>query len=140
MALEEVGFSRVIEAGLGRGNQEYLAFQIHTFPAKRPARRCWGRDEKVSDPDVSINQPAYQALAAEGIDQCGLTMVAGRTVGAPFVGAATAAIVVAELLRMVMGEHRYKVIDGNLRSLAYWQVVMNDLLAEPFNPGYTGAK
>ena len=30
--LEDVGFSRVIEAGLGAGTQEYLAFQVHTFP------------------------------------------------------------------------------------------------------------
>ena len=30
--LEDVGFGRVIEAGLGAGTQEYLAFQVHTFP------------------------------------------------------------------------------------------------------------
>jgi hypothetical protein len=32
-------------------------------------------------------KPAYQALEATGADQCGLTKLAGRTVGAPFVGA-----------------------------------------------------
>lgn len=139
-ALEDVGFSRVIEVGLGQGPNEYLAFQVHTFPAQRSARTRWGGTEQPSEPDILVSQPAYQALAAEGVDQCGLTMLAGRTVGAPFVGATTAAIAIAELLRMVIGEHRYEVIDGTLHSLTHRQAIVSDAGFPPFNPGFTRVK
>jgi hypothetical protein len=40
-AVEDVGFGRVIEAGLGRGPQDFLGIDLHTFPASRPAREVW---------------------------------------------------------------------------------------------------
>ncbi len=138
-ALEDVGFSQIIEAGLGLGTEEYLAFQVHCFPATRPAHARWGTSSLDRKVDSVINQPAYQSLAAGGLDQCGLTMLAGRSVGAAFVGAATSALVVAELLRMCMGEQRYEVIDGTLRSLDYCNSVVSELLDSPFNPGLTRA-
>ncbi|MCL4239724.1 MAG: thiamine biosynthesis protein ThiF [Dehalococcoidia bacterium] len=137
-ALEDVGFERVIEAGLGTGTQEYLAFQVHTFPATRSARSLWGRGGSAVSAESLVERPAYRALAVEGLDECGLTTLAGRTVGAPFVGAATAAIVVAELLRMVLGEQRYEVIDATLRALEHRQAVRVGAEA-PFNPGWTEA-
>ncbi len=136
-ALEEVGFRRVIEAGLGRGTEEYLAFQVHTFPAGRSARDRWGGFTEGGAAETTHHLPAYQSLAAAGLDQCGLTTLAGRSVGASFVGAATATIVIAELLRTVMGEHRYEVIDGTLRSLKYRQAIRYQGPDDPFNPGYT---
>ena len=45
--LEEVGFGRVIEAGLGAGAREYLAFQVHSFPARRP-RNVAGEQAHIS--------------------------------------------------------------------------------------------
>src|SRR4051794_5221336 len=106
----------IIEAGLGAGTQEYLAFQVHTFPSSRPARTLWGAGDSTTATTELINQPAYKALAEAGVDECGLTTLAGRTVGAPFVGAATTALVLAELLRMTMGAHNYEIIDGSLRA------------------------
>lgn len=136
-ALEDVGFRRVIEAGLGRGTEEYQAFQVHTFPARRSARDRWGGVTERGVAETTLYLPAYQSLAVAGLDQCGLTTLAGRSVGASFVGAATATIVIAELLRMLMGEHRYEVIDGSLRSLKYRQAIRYEGLDDPFNPGYT---
>jgi hypothetical protein len=40
-AVEDVGFGRVIEAGLGGGPQDFLGIDLHTFPASRPAREVW---------------------------------------------------------------------------------------------------
>jgi len=136
-ALEDVGFRRVIEAGLGRGTEEYRAFQVHTFPARRSARDRWGGVTEGGVAETTLYLPAYQSLAVAGLDQCGLTTLAGRSVGASFVGAATATIVIAELLRILMGEHRYEVIDGSLRSLKYQQAIRYEGLDDPFNPGYT---
>ena len=136
--LEDVEFERVIEAGLGAGTQEYLAFQTHTFPAGRSAKHRWGTQGHQPDADTVADKPAYRALAQHGLDDCGITTLAGRTVGASFVGAVTAAVVIAELIRMGLGGPRYEVVDGSLRSLELRQAVM---CAEgsPFNPGTTAA-
>src|SRR5258708_9234890 len=106
-ALEDVGFRRIIEAGLGRGTEEYLAFQVHTFPARRSARDRWGGVTERGTAEAMLRLPAYQALATAGLDQCGLTTLAGHSVGASFVDAGTATIVISELLPTLMGEHRY---------------------------------
>ena len=136
--LEDVGFGRVIEAGLGAGTQEYLAFQMHTFPACRTARSRWGADVHHSNGNTIADNPAYRTLAQDGLDECGIITLAGRTVGASFVGAVTAAVVVAELMRMAVGEPRYEVVDGSLRSLELRQAVLGADEA-PFNPGTTFA-
>lgn len=137
-ALEDVGFGRVIEAGLGKGEQEYLAFQVHTFPGPQKARERWGGAEQPAAASVD-RKPAYEALAREGLDDCGLTTLAGRSVGACFVGAATSALIIAELLRMVHGGPAYGIVDGTLRSIERREVVGNDEWLEPFNPGVTEA-
>ncbi len=134
-ALEYPGFGRVIEAGLGRGTREYLDFQMHTFPAEKSARERWGGAVSEEFADDLLERPAYKVLASEGLDECGLTTLAGRTVGAPFVGAVVSAIVVAELLRMVLGERQYEAVDGTLRSLDEPYAVPKGDTAEPFNPG-----
>ena len=136
--LEDVGFDRVIEAGLGAGTHEYLAFQVHTFPARQPAKRRWGTGAYPANVDTVAYNPAYRALAHEGLDECGITTLAGRTVGASFVGAVTAAMVIAELIRMGLGGNRYELLDGSLRSLALRQAVRCTNTA-PFNPGTTSS-
>jgi hypothetical protein len=138
-ALEEVGFAQVVEAGLGLGTEEYLAFQMHCFPAGKAARDRWSGSSLPRQVDSITNQVAYQHLAANGFDQCGLTSLAGRSVGASFVGTATSALVVAELLRMCMGDQRYEVIDGSLRSLCNRQAIASKILTRPFNPGLAQA-
>ena len=136
--LEDVGFDRVIEAGLGAGTREYLAFQLHTFPARRAARFRWGTNTHQLNEDTVADKPAYRAMAHDGLDECGITTLAGRTVGASFVGAVTSTLVVAELIRMAIGVHRYEIVDGSLRSLKLRKAVLADK-CPPFNPGTTAA-
>ena len=137
-ALEDTGFKRVIEAGLGNGQEEYLAFQVHGFPGPQLARVRWSgtADNEASAQDL---MPAYQNLVASGMDECGVTTLAGRTVGAPFVGLATSALVVSELIRMVMGEHTYTLLDGGLRDLGYRSSAARGEIHDPFNPGSAAA-
>jgi len=135
-ALEDAGFARVIEAGLGYGIRDYLGFRTHVFPAPRRARDIWRTEESTEE--ILTDLPAYRALTASGADQCGLTQLAGRTVGAPFVGAVAAAVVIGELLRTVNGGHSYELIDGHLRNLDH-RTVLQATETGPFNPGSTGA-
>ena len=136
--LEDVGFPRIVEAGLGAGPQEYLSFQIHTFPASREAKKLWSSERQTSTSETLLGLPAYRALADAGADECGLTTLAGRTVGASFVGTVTATLVIAEVLRMMLEAHSYEVIDGSLRSLEHRQALAREPHA-PFNPGATPA-
>ncbi len=135
-ALEDVGFTKVIEAGLGSGTEDFLGFRTHVFPGGREAKEVWEPVEK--ERVVRTDRPAYEKLAASGLDQCGLTQLAGRTVGAPFVGAIAAAVVVGEALRVVNGAHGYDLIDGHMRNLKQLAVV-DAVDGIPVNPGSTAA-
>jgi hypothetical protein len=137
--LEDVGFERVVEAGLGAGPTEYLAFQTHTFPARKSARERWRGAARRESPAALLELPAYGALRAEGLDECGLVQLAERTVGAPFVGAVASALVVAELVRMAAGAHRYELVDGTLRSPEDLTAVAAEGTS-PYNPGTAAAK
>ena len=133
-ALEDVGFVKMIEAGLGGGPDDFLGFRTHVFPGGRKAKDVWKPVE--SNRVVRTDRPAYEKLAASGLDQCGLTQLAGRTVGAPFVGAIAAAIVIGEAIRVVNGAHGYDLIDGHLRDLKQLTVV-DAVDGAPVNPGST---
>lgn len=145
-AVENVGFERIIEAGLGKGTEEYLCFRMHTFPASKSAQAYWmqkssntNAKNQATNEDNSenlIHQPAYQELYEKGFDRCGLTELAGRSVGAPFVGAVASSLVIAETLRMVNGGDSIEVIDGDLRCLPIVNaVVPNQAKLKAFNPG-----
>ena len=136
-ALEDVGFAKVIEAGLGGGTDDFLGFRTHVFPGGRRAKELWKPVE--ANRVARTDRPAYEKLAGSGLDQCGLTQLAGRTVGAPFVGAIVAAIVIGEALRVVNGAHGYDLIDGHLRDLKHLTVVQA-VDAVPVNPGATGIR
>ncbi|HEX5435580.1 MAG TPA: hypothetical protein VFW98_00365 [Gemmatimonadaceae bacterium] len=140
--LEDVGFARVIEAGLGKGTREYLAFQIHTFPSSgRSAKARWsGMHEATFLERTMLAQPAYRSLATQGLDDCGITTLAGRSVGASFVGAATSALVIAEALRITLAERTYTVIDATLRAPDRRRAIVNEVAVDPFNPGITRAE
>lgn len=135
-ALEDVGFGRIIEAGLGGGTSDFLGFRTHIFPGGRKAQDIWRGD--AAGGAIRLDMPAYKSLAASGADRCGLAQLAGRTVGASFVGAIAGAAVVAELLRLVNGAHAYDLIDGHLKDLDHRTVVPAENPV-PFNPGATEA-
>ena len=130
-AIEDVGFERIIEAGLGKGPQDFLGIDLHTFPAARGASTIW---QNTAAGEAEISQPAYRRLLAERGDQCGTVRLAGRSIGAPFVGAVAAALVVAEFMRLAMGERRYEVISCHLRDLGN-RTVIQGAAWTPYNPG-----
>lgn len=107
-ALEDAGFDLVVEAGLGAGPDGFRGISLHTFPGERAARDIWSG---AAAPAVATaHMPAYAALAADGMDECGLAILASRTVGVPFVGLMAAAMVIGELLRRLHGGQGYELI------------------------------
>lgn len=112
-ALEDAGFDYVIEAGLG-GGSDFLAIRLHGFPQIRRARDIWSMVPQ-GEADL-LDMPAYRRLLADGADKCGLAQLAGRTVGAPFVGAIAGAMAIAELVRLANGWSTSAIADFHLRS------------------------
>jgi hypothetical protein len=132
-ALEKAGFDLVIEAGLGAGPHAFRSIAMHSFPASRSAEQIWSRDVGQADDNLE-NMPAYQALKHEGLDSCGLTQLASRTVGVPFVGLIAATLVIAELLRRLHRGNGLELASGSVAALEDFETVV--LPAQPYGGGY----
>lgn len=133
-ALDKAGFSFVIESGLGRGHRDFRSIRLHTLPGPRAAERLWSAG--------TIDRPApdgaaYRQLLDDGVlDQCGVTLLAGKAVGAPFVGSVAATLVLAELLRQLHGGVLHHVIDLDLECIEHRSVVSRYQDFWNLNPGY----
>jgi hypothetical protein len=135
--LDRAGFDFVAEAGLGRGHADFRSMLIHTLPGAVPAAKLW---ETVDAADGSADAAAYRKLLEEGsLDRCGVALLAGKAVGAPFVGAVAATIVIAEVLRLLHGAPVNRLIDLNLINPDHRRIApqTNDFSA--LNPGFVDA-
>jgi hypothetical protein len=133
-ALEHAGFPLVIEAGLGQGHRDFRRMRLHTLPGSRPADVLWRK--QVEREDVTTS-PAYRDLLAKGaLDRCGVTLLAGKAVGAPFVGAIAATLAVSEVLRILHGQAPDELIDLDLQSVEHRAVVQQARDFSAFNPGF----
>ena len=116
-ALEDAGFDLVVEAGLGAGTHGFRNFSLHCFPGPKPASAIWGGTAaSATAPDVSA-MPAYEAMKEEGVDRCGLTQIASRTIGVPFVGLTASILAIGELLRRLHGGGAMELVSGSLMVL-----------------------
>ena len=133
-ALDQVGFHFVVEAGLGRGHRDFRAIRLHTLPASRPASQIW-RSAQVDD--QVEDRPAYKGMLASGaLDRCGVTLLAGKAVGAPFVGAVAATLALSEVLRLLHGGAVHELIDLDLKAPEYRSMVLTQHDFSTLNPGY----
>lgn len=138
-ALGQAGFEFVVEAGLGRGHQDFRSLLIHTLPGETPAAALWKEEAGASQsaPDAA----AYRKMLEEGsLDRCGVTLLAGKAVGAPFVGAVAATLVLSEVLRLLHGGDLHRLVDMNLIDLAYFRSLPQLRDFSSFNPGFVVAK
>lgn len=134
-ALDAAGFDFVAEAGLGRGPGDFRTMLIHTLPGSITSKKMWqSADEVVA---ATKDMPAYQnMLKAGSLDDCGVTLLAGKAVGAPFVGAAAATIVLAEVLRLLHGGAINRLVDLNLVSPEHRVTVLQKSDFSTLNPGF----
>jgi hypothetical protein len=117
-ALGQCGWSLIVDVGLGAGAGDYLDARLHSFPADRTPEEQWGGRSGTFDETV-MDLPAYHELERRLGDRCGAIMVAGRAVGAAFVGAFASSVAIAELLRYYADDdRRHSVVDVSLRDLS----------------------
>ena len=134
-ALDQVGFDLAVEAGLGHGHQDFRTMRLHTLPAPKKASEIW---KSTKPKKINAEQAAYQKLMADGdLDRCGITVLAGKAVGAPFVGAVAATLALAEVLRLLHGGPLHQMIDLDLQSVDHRGVVRHPWDSSSLNPGYT---
>jgi hypothetical protein len=137
-ALDRVEFEFVVEAGLGRGHQDFRSMLIHTLPGEISASEMWKDEGDASQ--TAADAAAYRKMLDEGsLDRCGVTLLAGKAVGAPFVGAVAATLVLSEVLRLLHGGSLHRLIDMNLVDLAYFRAVPQFRDFSSFNPGFVAA-
>lgn len=122
--LEGAGFATIFEAGLGSGAADFRLIRTHSFPAPVSAKDVWA-DHVTGKPGSEIEaRPAYVDLKSRGeLDECGLTRLAEVAVGAPFVGMAAAAVLVAQVIRLVADGQRPTVLNMDLRTLQHRSLV-----------------
>jgi len=138
-ALDQVGFDLVIEAGLGRGHRDFRTMRLHTLPSSKPAAEIWRARGSMENENVE-GRPAYQRLLEQAmVDRCGMTLLAGKAVGAPFVGVTAAALALGEALRQLHGGPVHQLIDLDLRAVEQRLVVRQSLDFSKTNTGYTRA-
>ncbi len=136
-ALDQVGFDFIVEAGLGRGHRDFRTMRLHVLPGRRSAADIW---KQARQGESVENRPAYTKLLADGVlDRCGMTMLAGKAVGAPFVGAIAAALALSEVLRLLHGGAVHQLIDIDLLGLDQRLVSRHPDSFAKLNPGFTMA-
>lgn len=137
-ALDQVGFDMIIEAGLGRGHRDFRTMRLHTLPGSRPTAEMW---KKVASAEMVEDRPAYAKLMADGVlDRCGVTLLAGKAVGAPFVGAVAATLALSEILRLFHGGPVHRVIDLDLMGMDHRTIAPHSDAFGRLNPGFAAAR
>ena len=136
-ALGGAGFKLVVEAGLGSGAKDFRAIRIHTFPGTKDPRELW---LPAADKVINTEAPAYGDLKSRGLDQCGVTLLAGKAVGAPFVGMTAAAICLSEILRLLHDGEVFSVHELDLKVPGSRICVERSAKLTQFNPGFTAIR
>lgn len=108
-----VGWQLAVDAGLGSGSSDFSAILVRRFPGAQPSHDVPGWSDPAT-PQVTVpSSAAFEELSRRG-DACGLVELAGKAVGAAFVGAVAACLVVAEAVRELHGGKGLDVVAYSL--------------------------
>jgi hypothetical protein len=91
-SLDAISGCAVVEAGIGDGTDGFTRVQLHVLPGPRKAADIWADGDPRASKTVNITPPAYQALLAKTKDECGTTLLAGKSIATPFIGAFAGAV------------------------------------------------
>ena len=96
-----------------------------------------GGDLERRETDERRRRGRLSEMLGEGsLDRCGVTLLAGKAVGAPFVGAVAATLVIFEVLRLLHGGPVNRLIDWNLINPDHRQTALQ---LNDFSPASTPA-
>ena len=122
--LEGAGFDLIVDAGLGGSRSNYLEILVHSFPSGIRAADAFPVSSRQRGNSL-VDQPAYKDHHQKMRDttdltdaeiNCGIIEVAGRSIGAAFVGSFAATFVISEVLRNLAGIPECEVFSVSLRN------------------------
>jgi hypothetical protein len=136
-------FTWVVDCGLGTGAVEYLDIVVNTFPSPQDPAAAFppARPRRTPLPGAYEAEIARQVEDGAGDEavRCGMLAVAGVNVGAAFVGAFAASLVVSDILRLLHGGEPFSVMHVDLRHPENLRAVPNTAPGAP-TPAYTKAQ
>jgi hypothetical protein len=97
--LSGVGWKLCVDAGLGRGVNNYTSIRLQAFPGPQRSDEVPAWREQRPAVTAVPDAAAYNALRAAGVDECGLITIANKAVAVTFVGTIAACLAIAEPLR-----------------------------------------
>jgi hypothetical protein len=146
--LEDPRFDIVVDGGLGATAEDYLGINIYRFPSQNRASNIFS-DRPAQSGEGLLEQPVYQTAVAAGVAdnpgaseeavRCGILEIAGKSVGAAFVGCVAATLCLGEVLRVLAGGDSYAVIDISLKTVHHLKAAVNENSGPFVNPGYVVA-
>lgn len=118
-ALGTAGFELIVDAGLGSSYDRYLNILTHSFLRTFDGYSIY-QDSDDQEPPLLAH--GYEAEFAQQVVQgareadarCGIIELAGKAVGASFVGAVAATLVLAESIRVLHGGPAFNVVGADL--------------------------
>ncbi|TLH58318.1 hypothetical protein C1S79_27905 [Mycolicibacterium phocaicum] len=115
-AISNVGWKLAIDTGLGAGATDFCSILLRRFPSNTSSTQVVGWTDPVVGGAPVPDTPAFADLS-ERMDRCGLVVLAGKAVGASFVGIVAATLAVAEAVRELHGGRGTDVTNLNLDSV-----------------------
>lgn len=114
--ISDVGWNIALDVGLGNSAANFDSILIRRFPGRLPSSQVPGW---IDGPSEEIKIPSTQAFddLSQRFDQCGVVELAGKAVGASFVGIVAATIAVSEATRKLHGGRGAETLRFDLGSL-----------------------
>jgi hypothetical protein len=109
-----------IDVGLGPTSSDFDDIILHAAPFRTSVTEGWDTAvaRMAAKTDAAVASEALRAVGdANGLDTCGMVRFAQISTGVPYVGAAAAAIAVAEILRRLSGAAPLSTVSARLRDL-----------------------
>lgn len=97
--LATLDFDYMIDAGIGHGPGDFDGLQIRTIPKGVATDGLWNAPPPKRSTDDLLGKAAYRALEALS-KGCGAYTLADGSVAVPFVGAATGALTISQVIRL----------------------------------------
>jgi hypothetical protein len=99
-----VGWALAIDVGLGNGAQNFDSILLHRFPGHQRSEEIEGWASAAPIPVKVPMTPGFTDLMSR-YNECGVVELAGKAVGASFVGVIAATLAIAEPLRDLNSGH-----------------------------------
>jgi hypothetical protein len=119
LLLDESRFDWVVDGGLGTFVVEFLDIVLNTFPSTQDPSIAFPDARRTpswlpSAYEAGIGRRVKEGETSEGA-RCGILAIAGVNIGAAFVGAFAASLVVADVLRLLHSGKSLSVVHVDLR-------------------------